>query len=1452
MTLESEGPSGVLARICAENLAVYRESQARLQEDVSQESQVAHDYRGRLVYELLQNADDALIGVASTQDRALFRLTDTELWVANTGRAFTELDVRGLCGLGASSKANADGPKRASIGHKGLGFKSVLEITDAPEAYSESVCFRLGCDLAAGSVQDLWTELDRGAVRGVPVMRFPANLTAEHPGWSELRAAGYHSAFRFPFHDQVTPDQREALASQLLTLPMTSVLFLKHLEEVVIEIHTAEVTGDRAWLLERHRVTAQGFEACGGLTTSGLFRVDLVDRDGAGDRYWVAHNADVAIGLHRDGLTGPAWDGVDVSEVSVAVLDAADPRIEALNRRFHVFLPTQEPSGCSLLINGAFTTDLSRQHVQSSPHAENYNGHLITEAARTFAASMLPHLLAKHGPAYVLRVLEQDPSSTGDAALRMQAALTAALTDQPLLPAGGAYLTLADTALPTPILGANGHQFAALLRPDAQIESRSFPDPEFCEGELAAICASYGAIALSPVATLRFLAQEVHPVAARLIPEPAGRFRVDPVLEICTALWEAADAGDRQELEEAARWEDVFPTGEGHDGTVIRISLGDESAFYPPRSSAEELPLRRLRFLAHALCWGTLGRTEQRSVLEHRMRCWSALFDIKEFRFEEVMRASVLPGLTRSGVSDTDRELRESNRTIEALATICRLAGKTTKPDQPLPMGRLGSDRAFFNLSRLQVPCRVEPGADPVWVEAHQVYFGRDWVGQDSVEDLADAMAEAGHPLVLPFLAPPSTFEAYSKALGVHTDPGSTAGEPTSEIDGEVDLDDDTDEVLETSADDRWRNFFAWLGVSRGLRLVHFNDVDDAGTGWTNTKDFSQPGGWAFTGLKDIWPDFRAGLEGHLANDARWNTTDHYAYQVHSLDRFDEVAAAARLSGNQVPDRLLAHLVRNWTMYSRHTQAHVALVGAGKWPSSRTSPARATSEELATAGPDLWLYRLRRHPICPTSHGPRRPDQTWRRSEELMRRLGRSGRAADNYLPVLNTLTDVPNSTLRACLDELQVRGELTPAAFTIQDASEMCTRIAELYQDGVTDQALRTELRPLYRQLFELLVGNTGATGKPLSEAPLAAREASGITFLPAQDVVYASTSGSRERSGVQDRVPLFVIEAEPGALAPLRSLFGTPLLETALEWSVAPAEQALDEADLSAFRSGLRELVPPLLARLSADRAERGPADRKALLDFVAKVEPVQGLALACRFRGNDLGAIPQRNYYVHRTDSSGLHAYIVWSGPAWPPVAEDAQTLAMALAETLEVNTVETFLSFINATPAQRHQLLDLAGAADRLAEVEQDLSSASTSEETAPEQPGGPTVDATDGSATEATAGPASGPPKPPSRAADRVPLHRYENLLLDGELVQLIGTGGAGKTNAGGNFGGDSDDSDDGNPLGAGPSPRAAAGTDLEELDLLGMLITMAFERRRFDGKTVAILPNDGSPLLLTC
>ena len=136
--------SDIVDRIVEQNLGVYRAAPSRLQEDVSQEAQVASDYRGALGVRAAPERRRRHGGHATQRDCVAFLVTDDALWMANSGRALTDADVQGLCGLGASSKVDADGTKRASIGHKGLGFKSVLEITDEPAVFSRTHSFRLG------------------------------------------------------------------------------------------------------------------------------------------------------------------------------------------------------------------------------------------------------------------------------------------------------------------------------------------------------------------------------------------------------------------------------------------------------------------------------------------------------------------------------------------------------------------------------------------------------------------------------------------------------------------------------------------------------------------------------------------------------------------------------------------------------------------------------------------------------------------------------------------------------------------------------------------------------------------------------------------------------------------------------------------------------------------------------------------------------------------------------------------------------------------------------------------------------------------------------------------------------------------------------------------------------------------------------------------------------------
>ena len=93
-----------------------------------------YDDRTHFIFELLQNAEDALAnrGGREGQRGVEFSLSPEALSVTHFGMPFDEGDVRGICGIGESTK----GPTLTSIGRFGIGFKSVYTFTDGPEIHS--------------------------------------------------------------------------------------------------------------------------------------------------------------------------------------------------------------------------------------------------------------------------------------------------------------------------------------------------------------------------------------------------------------------------------------------------------------------------------------------------------------------------------------------------------------------------------------------------------------------------------------------------------------------------------------------------------------------------------------------------------------------------------------------------------------------------------------------------------------------------------------------------------------------------------------------------------------------------------------------------------------------------------------------------------------------------------------------------------------------------------------------------------------------------------------------------------------------------------------------------------------------------------------------------------------------------------------------------------------------
>lgn len=98
---------------------------------------IAADYDGRTVVELLQNGHDAhpadrregLIEIVLAEDEQ----EHGTLYVANGGRPVIPDDFDSMCRIAMSSKRPDQG-----IGNKGVGFKSVLQLSESPEVYSRA------------------------------------------------------------------------------------------------------------------------------------------------------------------------------------------------------------------------------------------------------------------------------------------------------------------------------------------------------------------------------------------------------------------------------------------------------------------------------------------------------------------------------------------------------------------------------------------------------------------------------------------------------------------------------------------------------------------------------------------------------------------------------------------------------------------------------------------------------------------------------------------------------------------------------------------------------------------------------------------------------------------------------------------------------------------------------------------------------------------------------------------------------------------------------------------------------------------------------------------------------------------------------------------------------------------------------------------------------------------
>ena len=390
------GPENALGRfVLAEahkTLEAYRAQPHLVTEHANQEYDTAHGgYAHRQLYELVQNGADALTH-PSTGQSILIRLTKRYLYCADDGKPIDEEGVKGLMFAHMSSKRGT-----TEIGRFGMGFKSVLGVTDAPEFYSRSGSVRFDRACAAERIR-----------RHVPAERYPA-LRLPEPMDAEAEAANDEDLREFMSWAtnvvRVPLAQRafEDLATQAQEFPPEFLLFVPHVRYL-----TLECDGEAPREFTLHH---EGEE----------LRLDT----GSGSSRWRCYKTTHTLSDDARADSRTLDDTGDVQLAWAAPLDRlADPGL------FWAFFPTQTASLLAGILNAPWKTNEDRQNLLAGP----YNDELI-DAAASMVADALPSLSPPSEPARHLDTLpRREEAGDGDHSKRLRMRLIAALEGRDIVP----------------------------------------------------------------------------------------------------------------------------------------------------------------------------------------------------------------------------------------------------------------------------------------------------------------------------------------------------------------------------------------------------------------------------------------------------------------------------------------------------------------------------------------------------------------------------------------------------------------------------------------------------------------------------------------------------------------------------------------------------------------------------------------------------------------------------------------------------------------------------------------------------------------------------------------------------------------------------------------------------------------------------------------------------------
>lgn len=380
------GETGALAehalRESARTLEAYQTQPNLVREHVGIEENIfSSGYGRRQIFELVQNAADAILD-SGESGRIAVVLTKAALYCANEG---VPIDQDGVTAILAAYLSQKRG---AQIGHFGLGFKSVLNVTSTPQFFCRAGSF--GFD-GKGSFERISAVVP--GVERVPVLRLAHLLD--------------------PTKEAETDDDLASLMSWATTV-----------------VRLPRNIGDSSWLSEE----MASFPAHFLIFSPHVDRVELVDRVKEVERTIEVASEDSIVTV-SEGDDRTAWAlfrrNVGTSALTQAEREDAEPSTAKRDSlpliwavphdwdrslgRFWAFFPTETETTLSGILNAPWKTNADRQNLLKGA----FNERLLKEFVH-IVADAWGELLDPDNPGSLLDLLpsrQRDEKNWADASL---------------------------------------------------------------------------------------------------------------------------------------------------------------------------------------------------------------------------------------------------------------------------------------------------------------------------------------------------------------------------------------------------------------------------------------------------------------------------------------------------------------------------------------------------------------------------------------------------------------------------------------------------------------------------------------------------------------------------------------------------------------------------------------------------------------------------------------------------------------------------------------------------------------------------------------------------------------------------------------------------------------------------------------------------------------------------